>query len=67
MALFPPLNKRNTRNKEKACESLRKGHIGELGTRYLSTPNRGQGSMQRPQYNGTRTREKPLTAALHPT
>ena len=28
----------------RACVSLRKGHIGELGVRYLSTLNRGQDS-----------------------
>ena len=40
MALFPPLDKRNTR--DKASER----YIGELGSRYLSAINGGQDSRQ---------------------
>ena len=48
-ALFPPLDKRNTRDKEQGLVY----HLGEvyrgLGVRYLSTLNRGQDSRQQSQ------------------
>ena len=45
-ALFPPLDKRNTRDKAKGLRSTSERCIGELGARYLSTLNRGQDSRQ---------------------
>ena len=39
--LFPPLDKRNTRDKAKSLRITSERHIGELGVRCLSTPNRG--------------------------
>ena len=42
--LFPPLDKRNTRDKAKGLRISSARHIGELGVRYLSTLNRGQDS-----------------------
>ena len=48
--LFPPLDKKNTRDKAKGlCISLER-HIGELGARCLSTLNRGQDSRQQSLY-----------------
>ena len=44
--LFPPLDKRNTRDKAKGLRIASEGHIGELGARCLSTLNRGQDSRQ---------------------
>ena len=44
--LFPPLDKRNTRDKAKGLCVSSKRHIGELGTRYLSTLNRVQDPRQ---------------------
>ena len=41
MTLFPPLNKRNTRDKAKDLRITSKMYIGELGVRSLSTLNRG--------------------------
>ena len=50
MALFPPLDKRNIRDKAKGlCITLER-HIGELGVRCLSTINRGQDSRQQPLF-----------------
>ena len=46
IALFPPLNKRNTRDKAKGLGITSERHIGELGVRCLSTLNRGQDSGQ---------------------
>ena len=43
--LFPPLDKRNTRDKVKGLCITSERHIGELGVRCLSTLNRGQDSM----------------------
>ena len=37
--LFPPLDKRNTRDKAKALRITTEGHSGELGVRYLSSLN----------------------------
>ena len=48
MALFPPLDKRNTRDKAKGVRISSERHIGELGVRCLSTLNRGQDSRQQP-------------------
>jgi len=42
--LFPPLNKRNTRDKVKGLYITSERYIGELGVRCLSTLNREQGS-----------------------
>jgi len=44
MALFPPLNKRNTCDKAKGVRITSGMHSGELGVRCLSTLNRGQDS-----------------------
>ena len=44
--LFPPQDKRNTRDKAKGLCVSSERHIGELGTRYLSTLNRVQDSRQ---------------------
>ena len=41
---FPPLNKRNTREKAKGLRITSERHIGELGVRCLSTLKRGQDS-----------------------
>ena len=41
---FPPLNKRNTRDKAKGLRITSERHIGELGVRCLSTLKRGQDS-----------------------
>ena len=41
MTLFPPLNKRNTRDKAKGLRITSKRYIGELCVRSLSTLNRG--------------------------
>ena len=51
--LFPPLNKRNTRDKAKGlCISL-EGHIRELGVWCLSRINRGRDSMQQSLFGST--------------
>ena len=47
--LFPSLDKRNTRDKAKSLRIASERCIGELGVRYLSTPNRGQDSLQQSQ------------------
>ena len=39
--LFPPLDKRNTRDKAKGLHITSEGHIEELGVRYLSRINSG--------------------------
>ena len=36
IALFPPLNERNTRDKGRACVATLERHIGRLGVRYHS-------------------------------
>ena len=41
MTLFPPPDKRNTRNKAKGLCITSERYIGELGARCLSTLNRG--------------------------
>ena len=46
MALFPPLNKRNTRDKAKGLRITSERYIGELSARCLSTISRGQDSQQ---------------------
>ena len=38
--LFPPLNKRNTRDKAQGLRITSEGHIGELGVRCLSIISR---------------------------
>ena len=40
IALFPPLDKRNTRDKAKGVRITSERYIGELGMRCLSTRNR---------------------------
>ena len=42
--LFPPLDKRNTRDKAKGLCITSERYIGELGARCLSTLKRGQDS-----------------------
>ena len=44
--LFPPLDKKNTRDKVKGLRVASERHIGELGVRCLSALNRGQDSRQ---------------------
>ena len=44
--LFLSLDKRNTHDKAKCLCVSSERHVGELGTRYLSTLNRGQDSRQ---------------------
>ena len=44
--LFPPLDKRNTRDKVKGLCITSERHVGELGARCLSTLNREQDSRQ---------------------
>ena len=46
IALFPPLDKRNTRDKAKGLCITSERYIGELGARSLSTLKRGQDSRQ---------------------
>ena len=48
--LFPPLDKRNARDKAKDLRITSERHIGELGVRFLSTLNRGQDSQQQSLY-----------------
>ena len=48
-ALFPPLDKRNTRDKEKGLCITSERHVGELGVRCLSTLSRGPDSRQQSQ------------------
>ena len=43
-ALFPPLDKKNTRDKAKGLCITSERYIGELGARCLSTLKRGQDS-----------------------
>ena len=50
MTLFPPLDKRNTRDKVKGLCIASERHIGELGARCLSTISRGQDSRQQSPY-----------------
>ena len=47
--LFPPLDKRNTRDKAKGLRVTSERYIGQLGARCLSTLNRGQDSLQQSQ------------------
>ena len=44
--LFPPLDKRNTRDKAKGLRVASERYIGKLVVRYLSTLNRAQDSRQ---------------------
>ena len=53
MALFPPLNERNTRDKTKGLCISSERYIGELGVRCLSTLNRGQDSRQPSLFGST--------------
>ena len=47
--LFPPLDKRNTRDKAKDLCISSESYIRELGVRYLTTLNSGQDSRQQAQ------------------
>ena len=47
--LFPPLDKKNTRDKAKGLCIASERHIGDLGVRCLSTLNRVQDSPQQSQ------------------
>ena len=51
-ALFPPLDKRNTRDKAKGVRITSERHIGELGARYLSTLNLRTGLAAAVSYEG---------------
>ena len=46
MVLFPPLDKRNIRDKAKGLRITSERYIGELDVRCLSTISRGQDSRQ---------------------
>ena len=46
IALFPPLDKRNTRDKAKGLRVSSERHIEDLGAQCLSSLNRGQDSRQ---------------------
>ena len=46
MMLFPPLDKRNTRDKTKGLRVSSERYIGDLGARCLGILNRGQDSRQ---------------------
>ena len=48
--LFPPLNKRNTRDKAKGLRTTSERCIGELGVQCLSIINRGQDYRQQSLY-----------------
>ena len=48
--LFPPLDKRNTRDKAQALRTSSERHIGELVARCLSIINRGQDYRQQSLY-----------------
>ena len=50
--LFPPLNKRNTRDKARGLCITSERYIGELGVRCLSTRNSEQDSWQQSLYEG---------------
>ena len=50
--LFPPLNKRNTRDKVKGVRIPSERHIGELGVRYLSTLNREDRVLRKVAFSG---------------
>ena len=49
--LFPPQDKKNTRDKAKGLRITSERHIGELGVRCLSRINRGQGSAATVSYS----------------
>ena len=51
--LFPPLDKRNTRDKAKGLRVTSERCIGELGVRCLSRINREQDSMQQSLFGST--------------
>ena len=50
--LFPPLDKRNTRDKAKGLCITSERYIGELGARYLSTLNRVDRDLRQQSYIG---------------
>jgi len=50
--LLPPLDNENVHDKAKGLCITSERHIGELGTRYLSTLNRGQDSRQQSPMRG---------------
>ena len=51
--LFPPLDKRNTRDKVQSLRISSERYIGELGARCFSTLNRGRDSMQQSLFGST--------------
>ena len=51
--LFPPLNKRNTRDKVQSLRISSERRIGELGARCLSALNRGQDSRRQSLFGST--------------
>ena len=53
-ALFPPLDKKNTRDKAKGLCVSSERHIGELGVRCLSKANREQDLRKQSLYRLTR-------------
>ena len=53
MALFPPLNKRNTCDKAKGLRVTSERCIGELDVRCLSRINRGQDSRRQSLFGST--------------
>ena len=64
MALFPPLNKRNTCDKARSLRITSEGYIGELGARCLSTIHREQDS---PATVSHRSARWPIQVALPPS
>ena len=53
IALFPPQDKRNMRDKAKGLRITSERRIGELGVRCLSTLNRGQDSRRQSLFGST--------------
>ena len=56
MSLFPPLDKRNARDKAKSVRVASERYIGELGARCLSALNRGWDSRQQTLVEAPRER-----------
>ena len=53
IVLFPPQDKRNTRDKAKGLCISSEGHIGELGARCFSTLNRVRDSRRQSLFGST--------------
>ena len=62
--LFPPLDKRNTRDKAKSLRIASERYIGELGARCLSTIHREQDSAATVSHRSAR---RPIQVALPPS